>query len=269
LHTKKAKIVFTLICTAFFAAASIGCGGMKGKQAAEPPLLQSAATSLLGGDANQAVTQYTDFLGTNPNSPKAAEAYLGRGNAYFKLEKYDLAEADYKSALDKASDKTLKAQATMGLGNAASALERFDAAEKIYRQAMSTYAGVVPQDEVTYKLGLALARQGKWDDAYQYLDKVVTSWPSGEYARYAKAKLAVVKGKSFTVQVGAFTNKTLADAAVKQVTAAQLPARIETINNDSVQLYAVRSGNFPTWQAATEHAGKLQKAGFKAPARLP
>jgi tetratricopeptide (TPR) repeat protein len=269
LHTNRAKILSIIVCTALFALASTGCGGTKGNRAAEPPLLQSAATSLLGGDANQAVTQYTDFLGTNPDSPKAAEAYLGRGNAYFKLEKYDLAEADYKSALDKASDKTVKAQATMGLGNAAVALERFDAAEKIYRQVMSAYGGVVPQDEVTYRLGLSVARQGKWDDAYKYFDKVVTSWPSGEYAKYAKAKLAVVKDKAFTVQVGAFTNKALADAAVKQLTAAHMPARIETISSDTVQLYAVRSGSFPTWQAASEHSAKLQRAGFKSPARLP
>jgi tetratricopeptide (TPR) repeat protein len=258
--------IYTVLMT-LIAVAVTGCAGQQGR-AAEPTALQNAATALVGGDSNQAVTLYTDFLGTNPDSPKAAEAYVGRGNAYFKLEKYDLAENDYNAALSRTRDKAIKAQATMGLANAASAQERFGDAEKLYRQALGSFGGQVPQDEATYRLAIALARQGKWDEAAKDLESVQSQWPSGEYAKYAKAKLPAVKAKAFTVQVGAFNKEAQAQAAAKQLEAKGLPSRIDSIDNDGVTLYAVRSGSFQTWQEAAQQADKLKKAGF-AVLRLP
>jgi len=249
------------------AIAAVGCAGQQGRTT-EPPALQSAATALVGGDANQAVTLYTDYLGTNPNSPEVADAYVGRGNAYYKLEKYDLAESDYNAALSKARDKAVKAQATMGLANAAAAQERFGEAEKLYRQALSSYGGQVPQDEATYRLAISLARQGRWDEAAKGLESVQSQWPSGEYAKYAKAKLPAVQAKAFTVQVGAFNKQAQAQAVVKQLEAKSFPARIDTIDNDGVTLYAVRSGSFQTWQEAARRADDLKNAGFSV-MRLP
>lgn len=264
------KNVSVLAYTAFaalLAVAATGCAG-QGSRAAQPALLQQAATALVGGDSNQAVTLYTDFLGTNPDSPQAAEAYLGRGNAYFKLKKYSLADMDYQSAVAKATDKTVKAQATMGLGNVAAATDHYDIAGNIYRQVLSSYSGQAPQDEATYRLALSLARQGRWDDAAKLLEKVTSEWPSGEYARYAKAKLAIISGKTFTVQVGAFNKKEPADKAAAQLKAKGFPARIDTVSGDGVTLYAVRSGSFATWQEATQQANKLKGAGFST-FRLP
>ncbi len=261
---------FAFVVSLAVAAALCGCAGnAAARKGAEPTLLESAATAYLARDYATAVTQYTDFLGTNPGSDRAAEAYYGRGNAYFGMGRYDLAESDYREAASQSKERNTRALATMGLGNAAMAQGRFDAATKVYKQVMSQYSGSVPQDEVLYRLGLSCARDGKWDDAEDNLQQVITAWPSGEYARLARAKLAAVKTRSFTVQVGAFSSRQLADQASRRLLDAKLPSRIEPVEADGVTLYAVRSGSFATWSAATAHATKVRAAGFEQPLVTP
>jgi len=253
-----ARLAACVLAAAFFAA----CAQQRPVQPQRPALLQTASTNALAGNYDQAVQTYTDFLGTNPKPELMAEGYVGRGNAYYKLAKYELAEQDFRAGLNAADDRTMKAQATAGMANSIFAEERFDAAEKLYRQILKSYQGLVQQDEMTYRLAISLARQTRWDEARQLLEQVAGSWPSGDFAKSARAKLASVNDKFFTVQVGAFTNKAMADATVKELKSKGFTGAVEPIDIDGVPGYAVRSGHCPTWQAVTEQADKLKAAGF-------
>ncbi len=250
-------------------AACLFCGCVTGGGRVERPvLLETATATYLAGESEEAVQLYTDFLGSGPEDAPAAEGYLGRGNAYYKLGKYGLAESDFSGSARLARDRNVKAQATLGLGHAVFAQERYDGAEKIYMLVLRKYRGYVGQDEVTYRLGMALARQGKWDDARIYLYEVISSWPSGEFAKRARAKLGTVAEGFFTVQVGAFTNKVLAEAKAKELERQGFGATVAAIDIDGVPGYAVRSGRFATWGLGSEHAAKLEGAGFST-YRLP
>ena len=245
------------------AAAFSGCARQRVAQVERPKQLQEAATFFLAGQYDQAVTLYTDFLGSNPSPALMAEGYVGRANVYFKLGKYDLSEADFQAAIPPAADRPMKAQATLGMANSVFAQERFERAEGIYRQILKSYVGLVPQDEVTYRLALAVARQGRWNESKQLLEQVIGSFPNGDYAKVARAKLAAVNDRYFTVQVGAFTNKAMADKAVAELKAKGLAAAALPIDIDGTPGFSVRSGQFTTWAAATEHADKLKAAGFQ------
>ncbi|MCD6405072.1 MAG: tetratricopeptide repeat protein [Planctomycetes bacterium] len=243
-------------------AGAVALAGCQPSYSAANRAVEQAAATYLAGDNEEAVRLYTDFLGSNPGSALSAEGFLGRGNAYYKLGKYTLAESDFRSCAGMARDRSVKAQATLGLGHAVFAQQRYSAAEKIYLKVLRSYRGLVAQDEVSYRLGVALARQAKWDDARIYLNDVVSRWPSGEFARRAKAKLACVTGRYFTVQVGAFTSKKLADAKAAEIDAKGFEGRVQPIDIDGVPGYAVRSGSFAVWQGACAAATKLQNAGF-------
>ena len=253
---------FARFLPAVIAAAVWGCAQTQSSQQQRPAMLQTASTNVLTGNYDEAVTIYTDFLGTGPAPQLMAEGYVGRGNAYYKLGRYELAEADFRAGLSIQCDRATRAQATLGLANSVFALENYEGAEKVYRQIPRLYQGLVPQDEVTYRLGLSLARQGKWDEVRQLLEQVAADWPGGDFARSAKAKLAAVNGRVFTVQVGAFTNKTVAEKALGELKAQNFPAALEPIDIGGVPGYAIRSGRFTDWKAVSDHAEKLKAAGF-------
>ncbi len=253
---------FAMAGVVVLASLASACAQQNGYQVERPAMLQSASTYALAGNYDQAVIAYTDFLGTNTRNEFTGEGYVGRGNAYYKLGSYELAESDFRSGLSAASDRTMKAQATMGMANSVFAMEKFDPAEKLYRQILRTYQGLVPQDEVTYRLGMSLARQGKWDESLQLLGEVAGNYPSGEYAKYARAKMQSVKNRFFTVQVGAYTSKSVADKTLADLKAKGFAGKLDPIDIDGVAGYAVRSGVMASWRDVSDYASKLKDAGF-------
>jgi len=244
------------------AAALCGCRGAPAAGGPTPPLLEDATATYLAGDNLEAIRLYSDFLRSRPSGDQAAQAYLGRGHAYYGLSRWRLAEADFENARKLARDRSVKAQATLGLAHTAFAQDRYGEAEKIYMEVLRSHKGYVPQDETMYRLGIALARQGQWEDAAGYLQEVLNRWPDGEFARLAKAKLPSVLERHFTVQVGAFTKRPLAEARLEELAQKGFQGEIVAIEMDGVPGYAVRSGRLSSWVRATSHAVRLEAAGF-------
>jgi tetratricopeptide (TPR) repeat protein len=254
---------FVKAALAVVLAASIaGCAGQRGVREEKPVLLMTAGTNFLAGKYEQAEIDYTDFLATEHRPELTAEAYIGRGNVYYKLASYERAYNDYSAAFSMTKVKDLRGQAMSGMAASIFAQERYDTSEKLCRDLLRMYQGVIQQDEITLRLGLSQVRQSKWDEGAESLEQVIAKWPSGESAATAEAKLPPVKEKFFTVQTGAFTNKQVAEAALKDLKAKGFIGTLEPINIKGVAGYAVRSGHFSNWQATAEHADKLKSAGF-------
>ena len=194
--------------------------------------------------------------------------YYARGISHERQEHWDQAEADFRNAQRLTRANSVKADATLGLAHALFAQERYGESQKVYTMVLRSYEGLVAMDETTYRLGLAQARQGKWDEAQRNLRKVAERWPAGEFARRAEAKLPAVISRKFTVQVGAFTNRQLAESKVEDLKEKGLAGRIVEIDLGGVPGYAVRSGGFTTWAVAGKHAELLDGKGF-ATYRLP
>jgi tetratricopeptide (TPR) repeat protein len=246
---------------ALVAAAVAGCATGRGASG-DSAALETATATYLAGEYDEAAKAYTDFLASDPSTALQAEAYLGRANAYYRLARYDLSEADFRSAERITRDRTVKAQATLGIAHSLFARERYGEAERLYLRVLSAFKGFVPRDETTYRLGMTLSRQAKWADGQHYLEDVVLNWPSGEFARLAKAKLPSVRDRTFSVQIGAFTSKALAESEAGKLKAEGLPGEVVSIDMDGVTGFAVRSGRFATWAAAGDHAEILERAGF-------
>ncbi len=225
-------------------------------------LLESATAAYLAGDYDSAVREYTDFLGSQPRSAEASQAYLGRGNAYYGLGRWRLAQADFENARSITRDRAVRARATLGLAHALFAQESYEEAQGVYMEVLRVHRGHVPQDEASYRLGISLARRAQWQDASDYLREVVSRWPQGEFARLARAKLPCVAQGRFTVQVGAFTDRRLAERRLEELRAGGFEAEMAEIDMDGTTGYAARSGRLSTWAEARSHAARLESAGF-------
>ena len=257
---------FPGLCCVFaaltMAAALAGCQTTSGTAGGRPALLESATATYLAGDGEEAIRLYTDFLGSQPSTAQASEAYLGRGTAYYDLGRYRLAEADFANSERMARDRGVRARAMLRLAHAIFAQDRYAEAAKLYMRVLRSHKGYVAQDEALYRLGIALARQGQWEDARAYLEDVLSRWPNGEFAKLARAKLPCVMGRHFTVQVGAFTKRELAETKVGELREKGFQGEVVPIDMAGVPGYAARSGRLATWAQAQDHAGRLERAGF-------
>ena len=100
---------------------------------------------------------FQEFLSKYPNDPRAADAQLSRGEAFFNQKKFDQAVVEYDVFLQKypENDKTRTA---------------------------------------LYKKGLALAEQNQKQPALDALDKVVKKFPNTSEATNAPAKVRELRG---------------------------------------------------------------------------
>jgi tol-pal system protein YbgF len=113
-------------------------------------LIGTAMVDYLAGNYDLALAGFQEFLSKYPDSPRAPEAQLSRGDAFFNQKKFDQAVIEYDVFLQKypEHDKTRTA---------------------------------------LYKKGLALAEQDQKQQALATLDKVVKDFPNTSEAANAQA----------------------------------------------------------------------------------
>jgi tol-pal system protein YbgF len=129
---------------------------MTAKLTAEPlattdDLMRTATVDFLAGNYDLALAGFQEFLSKYPDDPRAKDAQLSRGEAYFNQKKYDQAVIEYDVFLQKFpdNDKTKTA---------------------------------------LYKKGLALAELTQTQQALAILDKVAKDFPNTSEATNAQAK---------------------------------------------------------------------------------
>ena len=120
-------------------------------------LMRSAMVDYLAGNYDLALSGFQEFLTKYPNDPRAAEAQLSRGEAFFNQKKFEQAILEYDVFLQKypENDKTRTA---------------------------------------LYKKGLALAEQNQTQPALMALDKVAKDFPNTSEATNAQAKARELRG---------------------------------------------------------------------------
>jgi tol-pal system protein YbgF len=114
-------------------------------------IMRKAMVDYLAGLYDLALEGFQEFLTKYPNDPRAPEAQLSRGEAFFNQKKFDQAVIEYDVFLQKypENDKTRTA---------------------------------------LYKKGLALAEQNQTQPALATLDKVAKDFPNTSEATNAQAK---------------------------------------------------------------------------------
>lgn len=121
-------------------------------------LIRFAVADMLAGNYELAIDGFREFIDTFSASPRASEAQLYIGDAYFNQEAYEQAIIEYDYLLQKypESDKTVSA---------------------------------------LLKKGLALAAMGQTQDAITYLRQVVSDYPNSSEAARAEQEIEALTGQ--------------------------------------------------------------------------
>ena len=134
------------------------------------------------GDFQTAIKYFSELEVRYPLSPhtqlaplEIAYAHYLRGLCYRQLgpTKYAQAKRDFRQAIRKATEKTIKRQAYIALGHIdfESNPPNYESAVEHYKIALSGLEEVPPKDAVLYRLGESLQNIGQWEEADTYLSR--------------------------------------------------------------------------------------------------
>lgn len=224
----------------------LGCNGALSPQAGQ--LLSSGYAAYNNGDDQAAVNRMDSFLQANARSRRADEAYYLRGLARYRLKDLPGAKADLDEALGRTQRKDLRARTLLALGDLAYQSDQMALAENMYRRASADLKrGEKASGQAHYQLGVVLQRQGRWNDADLQFDRVIYLFEGSQRAGLAERRVRCV---AWTIQVGAFRNKKLADAAAERLRAENLPANVKCLLSGGQPMFMVQVRRYPTYEQA-------------------
>jgi len=245
---------------------SVGCDGYLSPQGKE--LLAAGSAAFNRSDYEDSVRYLDTFLKDHSKSRGADEAYFVRGLAKYKLKDPAGAESDLKEALNQTKLNHIRVHALNALGDLAWDKNDMALAENMYREALDNVReDQRPTDHSRYRLGCVLQRQGAWSDADLQFDRVIHFFGDSELGKLAARR---VRCRAWTIQVGAFQDKALADAVARRFRARNLPATVHDVIEQGQRLSLVhvdRYATYPQAASALETVKRHRPDAFVTPTR--
>jgi len=244
----------------------IGCNGPLSPQAKE--LLLSAYRNYEAGNNAAVISLLDEFLADRSSTSRADEGYYLRGMAKYRSSDRSGAADDLNAALERTANSQLRAKARIALGDMAYDAGDMALAENMYRQALTDIPkGKKPADHARFRLGCVLQRQGRWADADLQFDRVIYLFRGSDIAQQAARRTHSV---AWTIQAGAYRNKSLAESEAAKLSSKDLPAEVEVVLLEGEPAFIVQLGRFPTYEqamASLPTARKIRAGAFVAPTR--
>ena len=134
----------------------------------------------------KALADYTDAIGLYLEDNDQAKVYTNRGNTYNKLKQYDNAIADYKKAIILCPKNNHKAKMYLNLGITYFALQKYEKAIINYRQAIDLYPEKNDQAKVYFGRGITYKQLEKDKKAiadYKESIKLVCKYSRTNYGK--------------------------------------------------------------------------------------
>ena len=139
---------------------------------------------------------------------------------------------------------------------------------KDYEQALKEATGLMarrPDSElmplITLKVARANLKLARWKKARELLQKIITDYPESFESNVARQLLE--EKQYFTVQVGAYADKTRAEKMAQELLDKKEYAYVvETRSNDGKTLFRVRVGQLSTLKDARTLENKLSGQGY-------
>jgi len=188
-----------------------------------------------------------------------AEYYLGL--SFLRLSQYPQAYEMFKKILAERPVPGLYDKSSVGIIEALSLQGQY---ENSLKEALSLI-GKRPDSDMLPLMYLKAARANlkltRWNKAREYLQKIITEFPSSFEADIAKGLLE--EKQYFSVQVGSFNDKSLADALMKELQDKKEYAYIVvTKSPEGRTYYRVRAGQLTALKDARDLEKKLSGFGY-------
>lgn len=156
-------------------------------------LFTQAWVSEKQGHAEAALPLWSRLAADFGQSPYASQALLHLGDAGFKAQKFDEAQARYADLLARFPQSADAPPARLGLGNALYSLGKFDMAAAAFDALVADKNVGDLHPEALYWAGASWEKAGKKTAAVQRLSRLVTEYPASARVAKAKVRLAYLK----------------------------------------------------------------------------
>jgi tetratricopeptide (TPR) repeat protein len=218
-------------------------------------------TAIMQEDFKKAGELANGLLSQNLSRPEKAEVryYLGLSQ---------LRQGDYAPAYDTFKKLIAERPATEIYDKAYVGLIDSLLMQGSYEQALKEATGLMarrPDSElmplITLKVARANLKLARWKKARELLQKIITDYPDSFESNVARQLLE--EKQYFTVQVGAFADKTRAEKTAQELLDKKEYAYVvETKSNDGKTLYRVRVGQLSVLKDARALENKLSGQGY-------
>ena len=156
-------------------------------------LFTQAWVSEKQGHADAALPLWSRLASEFGQSAYASTAVLHLGDASFKAQKFDDAQARYADLLARYPQSADVPQARLGLGNALYSLGKYDGAAAAFDALAADKTADDLRPEALYWAGASWEKAGKKAAAVQRLSRLVSEYPTSARVAKAKVRLAYLK----------------------------------------------------------------------------
>ncbi|MCM8773139.1 MAG: SPOR domain-containing protein [Candidatus Omnitrophica bacterium] len=221
--------------------------------------LSKVKESYLRGEYNEAKFFCLDELKNNLN----ANILYFAGIICTKLGEFSEARSYFRRILQDFKDSKVYEHALIKLADTYFLEGNWERSEGLYKDILNRYPHINYKPRVYLRLAQVSAKRGNWEDKNKYL-KILRE----NYYNSVESKIAEELQKMdnfFTVQIGAFSNRSNALALLKEVSY-KYPAYLVEDRQESSIFYKVRVGKYVDRLQAERVFYKLKEEGY--PARI-
>jgi pentatricopeptide repeat protein len=137
----------------------------------------------------------------------------------------------------------------------------FDRAISLYLDVLSDTHNIQNVSSVYYKLAKSYQKNGQWDKARYYFEKIKERYPKSLESHLAEE--ALKEGEFyFTVQVGSFTSRDNAENLCKKLKLQGFPVFINEKIVEDIRFYRVRVGKYDKLYKARDIKQQLKEKGL-------
>jgi len=220
--------------------------------------------NFLKGDYNACIDDGERELVDAYHSKNADELYYLLAVSYLKSGNLMRAEDIFEILIKEFKNSKFRDDAYLGLGDVSLMEADYPGAEAKYKELLRVNPSTRLASLVNLKLAQVLLKQGKWDEAQNYLNKLKSDYPLSLEQKMAKNLWS--DDFYFTLQVGSFSAGKNAQTLKNKLVEKGYLAYIEETKSQDKTVYRVRVGKLKTRQEAEELEKELTVLGY--PARI-
>lgn len=227
----------------------------------------------LKGNYEQSLKDYQKLLEVYPQSSYAPASQYWIGSMLLSQKRYDEARKEFEKVLKNYPQSNYLDWVEVGMGDSYLKEGNYSLALTEYQKVIEDY----PKSEILnlayFNLGECYEKQGKEKEALEVYQKLTIECPDSLEAIEAQKKISTLQKKflpvegRYSVQVGAFSEKTRADRLAQGLKDKGYDTYIMTITIEGGQFHRVRVGRLATEAEAQELARRL-KEEEDLPARI-
>jgi len=241
-------------------ALASGCSGPERRSATVPEkdsLWGEAERARLAGDHAVAAERYATFFRFHYQDDRAPAALLEAG-AEFRRAGMPERARDHLIVAAERRDPRIAPLACLQLGYLERSQGQHAAAAMRFADAAALAQEPETRAEALLEAGISLQKAGAFAEAARPLGACAElSAVAPQHA--AEARLALAQEPFFTVQTGAFAERSRAAEQVARLEVAGFPAEVKQVAAGDAPLHRVTSGRFPRRPEAEEHARRLAR----------